>query len=219
MTEIYIVRHGQAAFGSDDYDRLTDVGWQQSQLLGRYFRSSGRQFATVFSGTMRRHRETLASVADAFAELPEPTVLPGLNEYDFHALVDSFLLLRRQQIDLTDSRAFYRTLREALLAWNRGELLDVAESWVAFERGVTDTLVSLAAAPGPVLVITSGGAASALLREVLGVDVVTMVNLNLQAMNTGVSRYFTKDGRFSLNSFNAVPHLEAPENRHLISYT
>lgn len=219
MPEIYVVRHGQAAFGSDDYDRLTDVGWRQAQLLGRYFHATDRNFGSAFTGSMRRHRETLAGMADGCPALPEASVLPGLNEYDFHHLVDSYLRLKGLDINRSDSRVFYRTLREALLAWNRSELLDAAETWQQFEARVTGTLEILGAAVGPVLVVTSGGAASALLRAVLGVDVATMVNLNLQAMNTGVSRYFGKPGRFFLNSFNTVPHLEVPENRHLISYT
>ena len=59
----------------------------------------------------------------------------------------------------------------------------------------------------------------ALLREVLKLDVETMVNTNLQAKNTGVTRYFTRGMSFSLNMFNAVPHLESSGLRHLITYT
>ncbi|PCI45804.1 MAG: histidine phosphatase family protein, partial [Alphaproteobacteria bacterium] len=37
MAEIYLVRHGQASFNTDDYDRLSDRGRQQSEYLGQYF--------------------------------------------------------------------------------------------------------------------------------------------------------------------------------------
>jgi broad specificity phosphatase PhoE len=37
MREIYVVRHGQASFGTDDYDRLTEIGFAQARLLGAYF--------------------------------------------------------------------------------------------------------------------------------------------------------------------------------------
>ena len=43
MAEILMVRHGQAAFGTDDYDRLTEVGWEQSRLLGDYFARRPKQ--------------------------------------------------------------------------------------------------------------------------------------------------------------------------------
>lgn len=36
MSVIYLVRHGQASFGSDDYDRLSTIGREQAQALGEY---------------------------------------------------------------------------------------------------------------------------------------------------------------------------------------
>ncbi|GAB3378692.1 histidine phosphatase family protein [Spongiibacter taiwanensis] len=218
MAEILIVRHGQAAFGTDDYDRLTEQGWRQAQLLGRYFRSVGVTLGSVFMGSLRRHRETLAGIADAFDTLPDVAVLPGLNEYDFHGLVAEYGRLQQQTIDHTNTKAFYSSLRAALLAWERRELQG-SETFAEFHQRVLATRDTLAAATGPVLVVTSGGAASALAAEVLGADVATLVNLNLQSRNTGVSRYFCKNGRWSMNQFNSVPHLDNAELQHLISYT
>ncbi|MBB5185906.1 broad specificity phosphatase PhoE [Zhongshania antarctica] len=223
MTEVVMVRHGQAAFASDDYDRLTDIGWEQARLLGEYFSAAEAGFDTVFTGTMRRHRETLAGIRDVVAQsspaiaMPDAQVLPGLNEYDFHSLIAAYLSNVKQKIDHSDPRIFYRTLRLALMAWSRGELSDVTETWANFESRVRGTMTSLAAAKGRVLVVTSGGPVSAVLREALKVDVETMVNLNLQAKNSGITRYFTKGEQFHLNTFNAVPHLAG--HQQLISYT
>ncbi len=220
---IVMVRHGQAAFASDDYDRLTDIGWEQARLLGEYFGVAEANFDAVFTGTMRRHRETLAGVRDVFAQmvpaiaLPEALALPGLNEYDFHSLVTAYLARTSQEIDQSDARAFYRTLRLALMAWSRDELINVTETWLSFENRVRDTMASLAGVSGRVLVVTSGGPVSAVLREALKLDVETMVNLNLQAKNSAITRYFTKGERFHLNTFNAVPHLAV--HKQLITYT
>ena len=225
MAEIVMVRHGQAAFGSDDYDRLTDIGWEQARLLGEHFHALDHGFDAIFIGTMRRHRETLAGIRDVYAQstpviaLPEAQRLPGLNEYDFHSLVGAYLANTGQNIDRSDARSFYRSLRLALLAWSRGELNDVAETWSDFERRVGSTLASLAAANGRVLVVSSGGPISALLRKVLKLDVETMVNLNLQAKNSAITRYFTKGEQFHLNTFNEVPHLASATTQHLITYT
>ena len=225
MAEIVMVRHGQAAFASDDYDRLTDIGWEQARLLGEHFSGLDQEFDAVFIGTMRRHRETLAGIRDVYAQctpakgLPDANTLPGLNEYDFHSLVDAYLQNTGQNIDRRDARSFYRSLRLALLAWSRNELNDVAESWSDFESRVGGTLASLAAANGRVLVVSSGGPISALLRKVLKLDVETMVNLNLQAKNSAITRYFTKGEQFHLNTFNAVPHLAAASHQHLVTYT
>lgn len=220
MAEILVVRHGQAAFGTDDYDRLTDIGWEQSRLLGEYFAARDIQFDAVFCGTMRRHRETLAGLLEALPTQPTAVDLPGLNEFDFHALVSAYRALYPVAgIDINNARDFYGCLREALLAWSRDEFVDIEEKWEGFETRVRGTLEQIANVEGRVLVVTSGGPISALVREVLSLSVENMVNLNLQAINTGITRYFGKRGRLRLNGFNAVPHLEQPQDSHLITYT
>lgn len=219
MRDVYIVRHGQAAFGTDDYDRLTEVGWEQSRLLGEYFRGREMQFSSVFTGDMRRHRETLAGLRDVLPETPEAKVLPGLNEYDFHGMLAAYPPAQAMADELQDAKQFYRLLRQALKDWSEGKLPGAAESWQAFESRVENTLLQIAEAPGPILVITSGGASSAMLRKVLGLSVDTMIDLNLQARNTGISQYFCRSSGYLLNSFNTVPHLEQPQDRHLITYT
>lgn len=220
MAEILVVRHGQAAFGTDDYDRLTDIGWEQSRLLGEYFSSHAIHFDAVFTGTLRRQRETLAGVLEALPPQPAAKELPGLNEFDFHELVSAYRTLHPDEnIDVNNARDFYGCLREALLAWNRNEFADVAEDWNGFETRVRGTLEQISNVSGRVLVVTSGGPISALVREVLNLSVENMVNLNLQAINTGITRYFGRPGALRLNMFNAVPHLEQLQDSHLITYT
>lgn len=228
MAEVVVVRHGQAAFGTDDYDRLTGIGWEQARLLGTHFADMTQEFDAVFTGTMRRHRETLAGIGEALGQaniaIPDAVELPGLNEYDFHSLVASYVaatgnVLDGSPPDLADAKSFYRVLRLALLAWSRDELKNVEEPWQTFEQRVRGTLAATSAIRGRVLVVTSGGPVSAMLREVLKLDVETMVKTNLQAKNTGVTRYFTRGSQFNLNMFNAVPHLENVIHRHLITYT
>jgi broad specificity phosphatase PhoE len=63
MAELYLVRHAQAAFGTDDYDRLTDLGHRQSKWLGEYFRDRNVAFDRILTGSLRRHRETLEGIA------------------------------------------------------------------------------------------------------------------------------------------------------------
>ena len=38
MSELHLVRHAQASFGSDNYDQLSDLGHRQSRLLGGHFK-------------------------------------------------------------------------------------------------------------------------------------------------------------------------------------
>ena len=40
MSVLLLVRHGQASWGSADYDVLSDRGHEQSRLLGRHWPGS-----------------------------------------------------------------------------------------------------------------------------------------------------------------------------------
>ena len=50
-----MVRHAQASFGTDDYDRLSELGHRQSRWLGEYLAERQLTFARVVTGTLRRH--------------------------------------------------------------------------------------------------------------------------------------------------------------------
>ena len=65
MDRIVLVRHAQASFGAEDYDKLSPLGHQQSDWLAQYFRDHELRFDRVFRGSLRRHRETTQAVEDA----------------------------------------------------------------------------------------------------------------------------------------------------------
>ena len=44
MQKITFVRHGQASYGSDNYDKLSELGHKQTRLLGEYFKKINYQF-------------------------------------------------------------------------------------------------------------------------------------------------------------------------------
>src|SRR5690349_18635189 len=91
MGQIYLVRHGQASFGSTNYDQLSPLGMEQARLLGKWFAQGNQQFNQIVTGTMQRHRQT----ADAcFAALPrsgrgtsERDADAGFNEYNHHEVL------------------------------------------------------------------------------------------------------------------------------------
>ena len=62
MGTLFLVRHGQASFGADDYDQLSALGQQQSVRLGEYFKSKGVTFSAAMSGTLKRQTQTLAGI-------------------------------------------------------------------------------------------------------------------------------------------------------------
>ena len=85
MSKLVLVRHGQASFFSDDYDRLSEMGERQSRALAEYWLKSGVAFDEVYTGTLVRQKRTAEVVGDAFRDAGQPwpvhEVLPGLDEY------------------------------------------------------------------------------------------------------------------------------------------
>ena len=67
MAELWLVRHAQASFGTDDYDRLSELGHRQSRWLGQWFADRDIVFDRVVTGSLRRHRETLAGARAGWA--------------------------------------------------------------------------------------------------------------------------------------------------------
>ena len=49
MGSLYLVRHGQASFGADNYDKLSELGHRQCVRLGEYFRHKGVRFDAALS--------------------------------------------------------------------------------------------------------------------------------------------------------------------------
>ena len=58
MAKLFVVRHGQASFGAEDYDALSDLGRQQARWLGDYFAERGIRFQRAMSGSLKRQRDT-----------------------------------------------------------------------------------------------------------------------------------------------------------------
>ncbi|MEW6687469.1 MAG: histidine phosphatase family protein [Pseudomonadota bacterium] len=219
MAELFLVRHAQASFGADDYDRLSELGWRQARWLGEHFAARGLAFDRIVRGTLRRHAETLAGICEAMGIEPSCEERPGLDEYDSLALLHAHTgeeSLRQGGAQ----REHFRVLREALYAWTEGSLpakghLPFAE----FRAGVLEVLEEVRASGARrVLVVSSGGPISTIMAEVLKMPARGVVDLNLRTRNTGVSEFHFNARAIHCVSFNAVPHLERPDRPEAITY-
>lgn len=214
-TELWLIRHGQAAFATDDYDRLTELGWQQSRWLGEHLHTMGVGFDRVAAGRLRRQQETAEAIAEKIGG--EVETVPGLEEYRADVLLAN---AGHADIDRKASRReHFRVLRGALLAWSRGEL-EGAETWAAFNRRVRAAVADLTAAGrGRVIAAASGGSIALVLMQAMGLDAARMIEFNLQARNSGITRLVYASSRTYVNMFNAIPHLERPDRIHAETYS
>lgn len=221
MGVIYVVRHGQAAFGTDHYDRLTEIGFNQARLLGEHFSRRKLKFDAVYTGTLRRQIETADAILESHPQLETSAreIIPGLDEYKPEAILTAFTgqpfestatagAARRDPVVI---REHFRLLREALLAWaeNRTQPTDMMP-FVQFQDGAVAALVQARQRhpDGNVLVVSSGGAIGAMVTQVLNAPPATAVELNLRIRNSSLTEFASTPRRHHLVSFNGLPHLE-----------
>lgn len=223
MGTLYLVRHGQASFGADDYDELSELGHAQSVRLGAWFAHQGIRFDGLIAGTLRRHKQTLAGILQGMDQAGEHLAWDGLNEYDSHAVVAAIHpepLARPTSPEMV--RHHFRLLRDGLAQWMAGAAsprgMPSYAQWVA---GITGALDHVRANHygQKVLVVTSGGPIATAVGQVLGTSPATTIELNLRIRNTSVTEFAFTPKRHVLVSFNCLPHLDAPDLRDWITYT
>lgn len=238
MSLLAVVRHGQASFLSDNYDRLSSTGEEQSRHLARYWLERGIRFDRVYHGPAERQIRTGAIVGDAFrqsgAPWPEPVAVPELDEFPAEDVVRTFvprLLAAHPQIRewvsqlrgdgdrRTKQRAFDSMLRDVSQRWLRGEVhAPEIPTWQDFCHRI-ETAIRRIAEETPrsasVAVFTSSGPMAATARVALGLSYEATLELTWSPRNSAVSEFLFTPGRFSLSTFNATPHLEDPA---LITY-
>ncbi|WP_101758062.1 histidine phosphatase family protein [Oceanicoccus sp. KOV_DT_Chl] len=223
MTEITLVRHGQASFNSDNYDQLSPVGEQQAGWLGDYFAERDIQFDRIVIGSQLRHKQTATGISKALASAPEFEIHPGFNEYDFHALVHAFSTQYPEQLNTgySDRRHFYALLRLALVAWSEDQLsAALPESWQAFTDRIVDAMTFASSErQQKVLVVSSGGPISMIMKQTLALATEQMISLNLQVINASFSRLLKTRRGMQLISFNNIPHLDQPTRTDTITYS
>src|SRR5271168_3757589 len=115
MALLTLVRHGQASFMQDDYDKLSALGQQQSTALGQYWLRTQAGIDQVYYGPAKRHVHTGELVADVFrkagAPFPDPQPAPEIDEYPGIDVLRTFLpgLMEKH----ADIRALEQSFRDA----------------------------------------------------------------------------------------------------------
>src|ERR1700743_3002247 len=88
---IYLIRHGQASFGADDYDVLSPTGVRQAQILGQHLAELGLSFDRCLAGDLRRQQDTATLAMEQFAAVGMPVppleIDPAFNEFDADAVI------------------------------------------------------------------------------------------------------------------------------------
>ena len=229
MRTLFLVRHAQGSLGTDDYDRLSDTGLEQAQLLSDYLlgcfpsRPGGW---TLLRGDLKRHRQTsepIASGLSAAASQAEAEVDTNLNEYRVDGLLAAAfadadrLDIRSPGADALDNpKAYLDTFLElfpdVLAAWQENRLeCGLNGQWQAFQARVesaADRIRQRMRDDRNVIAVTSAGVISTLVTGLLGRNLAWQRELNVALYNASVTE-LTLDGvdDWRLQRLNCVAHL------------
>ncbi len=222
MGTLYLVRHGQASFGSDDYDRLSELGQRQCVRLGEWWRAKGIVFEAALVGTLRRQTESLQGIAQGLQRQVQPLSWPGLNEYDSEAVIRTVHagpLPRPASAD--DVRHHFRLLRDGLGRWMAAAAQpEGMPTYAEFAAGVSGALDHVRSRHGGnVLLVSSGGPIATAVGQVLGMAPQATIELNLRIRNSAVTEFVFTPRRHMLLTYNTLPHLDAPEHAQWVTYT
>lgn len=231
MGLLTIVRHGQASFLDADYDKLSKLGEAQARKLGEYWVQREIRFDRVYYGPARRQWGTGEIVRQVYEQAgkdwPAPVCLAEFDEYPGIEVMRAFvpgLIDKHEEIRLLESefrtagerkaaaRAFEKMFQRVTRMWVAGELESPEiETWQAFCDRVASGIAKVRAAGGSAVIFSSGGVMAATVRIALDLSAVRTLELSWTPRNGCYSEFLFSGERFSLNTFNAYPHLDSPD--------
>ena len=143
MLEVYLIRHGQASFNEDDYDKLSKKGVAQAKILGEHWQQLNRHFSSntstkYYAGSLLRHEQTAEHFFDGlFANASNDksrlknsalTIHSGFNELDHEDILQCYS---------TNWRSFQSVVKEAPSTMpEKGEQKVIASQFFKIEFSV-----------------------------------------------------------------------------------
>lgn len=201
MTTIYLVRHGQASFGAESYDKLSPNGELQAKILGQYFDKILKEEPYVVAGSMQRHQQTANfALAECF---PEAKIVTdsAWNEFNHQQVFAQYdprfnepHLLKQEAAKESSPRAYLAKIFEgAIERWTGGEFHhEYDEAWPDFKNRVETALQNLCdelakTKPRYAVVFTSGGVISVVAGKLLELNPNKTFALNWAIANTSLT--------------------------------
>src|SRR5216683_1437089 len=95
MASLYLVRHGQGSFGTDNYDRLSTLGHRQAELAGTYFAQHVPELEAIYCGSLQRQNETARGILKGYRArnlaVPELQIDARFDEIDIDGQIEHLL--------------------------------------------------------------------------------------------------------------------------------
>jgi broad specificity phosphatase PhoE len=232
---IYLIRHGQASFGADDYDVLSPTGIRQAEILGQHLAELGISFDRCLAGDLRRQQHTANSALEQFAAVGLPVPIletdAAFNEFDadavIRALLPAMLPEEPEALNILRNAAQNRSEFQRIFAliierWLSGTYdTPGLESWLGFVERVQaglQRILEQADNTQKIAVFTSGGTITALLHLITQMPAKQAFELNWQIVNTSLNHLKFRGREVALASFNSHAHLQLLKAPELITF-
>lgn len=233
MAAIYLIRHGQASFGSTDYDQLSEKGREQGVILGKYWQPNVVP-SKFYSGDLLRHGQTLKCFTQGYQGKDTPMIIhSGFNEFDHIDILTNYNAQWQNYVKMSTeinrlkepNKTFQKEFAQALNRWVSGDNdHNYKESWPQFKtrciRALQDIIRQELAnrrkytgganplkQPQDILVFTSGGTISVIVQHILELSDQQALQINQQSRNTSVTKLLFSENMLSVDYLNNYSHL------------
>ena len=234
MATIYLIRHGQASFGAENYDKLSELGCRQAVVTGEYFRDTGVCFDAVYSGDLSRQRETARLALENQPNAVPHHIDPRLNEIQNDAQV-KYLMPEVIKINpaiqalvekgLSSSKDYQKVIDAVFNFWVSPACSDSRlQSWAEFSGGTRQAIADVVQEQGSgktVGIFTSGGPLATIVAQVLGLGGEHTYQFYEPILNCSVTQLFYSKSKISLSYFNDSSFLQVlgkQRGEELLSY-
>ncbi len=232
MSQLLLIRHGQASFGAANYDRLSELGERQARLTGRHLAELGHRFDVMISGDMARQAKTAERAAEAWDDAPALATHAAFNEYDPDSLFKAYLervleedtdLAAQRDNLLSDRRLFQRVFEQITGHWVAGTPhgLDTFESWDDFMARVAAGLAVLHEQydrRARIGVFSSGGPIAVAVAQAVAASAENTIQLNWSIYNASISELRSTRHGWRVLGFNDITHLRLPGDGALVTH-
>ncbi len=216
MSEIIFVRHGQASFGEEDYDKLSQNGHRQAYLLGLKLKELSFKFDKVICGDMVRHRETLEALQKS-VNLSNVIIDERLNELNYQQLEESYCKVFKASAP-SSSKEYHTFFPKLITAWAENKLPNLDESYQNFCNRINECIDQNMVMAKKILMVSSGGPTSILASRALNLSHFGTAEILNFTMNSSYSVFKIINDRLTLLQYNCTPHLDNIEHQSLKTF-
>lgn len=226
MAVIYLIRHGQASFLKRNYDQLSELGIQQSGIIGSALKERRTSVSYLEGGAMKRHHQTAEHCMKTFGQPLDYNENSCWNEYSFMELMSKHQpelngfdpLERFIKSQANPMKALHQLLKSAIQDWIEDKH-EFSTSWSAFKKqayqGIQEISAKLEKGENA-WIFTSGGPIAAVVLQLLELKDTQFMAIQEKIVNASITKVLVGRRGPTLSTFNEYSHLEFESS--LITY-